>query len=214
MSLENSQTTTATAAKRRRRKTKDIRLSILEAAAAEFGSRGYAGATTAAIARRSGVAENQIFRHFNSKVDLFRKSVFDPLNEKFEAFNVTQLRSAISGKESQVTERYIKALSQFIAGQKRELLALVRSNADELGEASGIGKMGALGAFFQIGHAMMTAKRGPGVKMDARIVNRVSFATVLACVLFGDWLFPDELGKREMSSVLSKFITHGLDGLS
>jgi AcrR family transcriptional regulator len=214
MPLQRLQIKADTAAKRHRRRTKDIRASILEAAAAEFGSRGYAGATTAAIAKRSGVAENQIFRHFNSKADLFRKSVFDPLNEKFEAFNVTQLRKAINGKESQITERYIRALSQFIAEQKRELLALVRSNADELGEASGIGKMGALGAFFQISHAMLTAKRGPNFKMDPRLVNRVSFATVLACVMFGDWLFPDELGKGEISSVLSDFIMHGLDGLS
>src|ERR1700742_1310640 len=185
MPLESSQKSSHAPAKRRRRSTGDIRQFILEAAAEEFGSRGFAGATTAEIAKRSGVAENQIFRHFNSKADLFRKSVFDPLNEKFEAFNVAQLRTAISGKESQITQRYIRALSQFIAEQKRELLALVRSNAEELGEASDIGKMGALGAFFQIGHAMLTAKRGPNFKMDPRVVNRVSFATVLACVMFG-----------------------------
>lgn len=202
------------APQRRRRRTSDIRLAILDAAAAEFSSRGYAGATTAAIAKRSCVAENQIFRHFISKAELFKKSVFDPLNEKFEAFNVVQLHTAINGQEPEITERYITALSAFIREQKRELLALVRSNADELGEASDIGKMGALGAFFQIGHAMLTAKRGAHFRADPRVVNRVSFATVLACVMFGDWLFPEDVDKGEISPAVSEFIMHGLNGLT
>jgi AcrR family transcriptional regulator len=200
-------------AKRRRRRSTDIRVSILEAAATEFGSRGYSGATTAAIAKRSGVAENQIFRHFNSKAELFRKSVFDPLNEKFETFNVVQLRNAINGEEPGLTENYLAALSRFMNEQKQALLALARSNAEELGDSSGIGKMGALGSFFQIGHAMLTAKRGTDLKLDPRAINRVAFATVLACVLFGDWLFPDDLEDGEIRHVLSEFIMHGLDAL-
>lgn len=202
-----------TLAKRRRRRSTDIRLSILEAAAAEFGARGYAGATTAAIAKRSGVAENQIFRHFNSKAELFKKSVFDPLNEKFEAFNLVQLHNAINGNETEITEKYIGALSRFMTEQKQALLALARSNADELGDSSGIGKMGALGAFFQLSQAMLTAKRGAGNGLDPRLINRVSFATVLACVMFGDWLFPEDLAGNEIAHVLSEFIMHGLDAL-
>jgi AcrR family transcriptional regulator len=198
---------------RRRRRSSDIRVSILGAAAAEFGERGYAGATTAAIAKRSGVAENQIFRHFNSKAELFKKSVFDPLNERFEAFNVVQLRNAINGQEPEITEKYIAALSRFMTEQKEALLALARSNADELGESSGIGKMGALGSFFQMGHAMLTAKRGTDLKLDPRVINRVSFATVLACVLFSDWLFPDELSGQDIDHALSEYIMHGLDAL-
>jgi AcrR family transcriptional regulator len=201
-------------AKRSRRRTSYIQLSILDAAADEFSERGYAGATTAAIAKRSDVAENQIFRHFDSKAKLFRKSVFDPLNEKFEAFIFSQMQSAINGEEPEITERYIRALSRFIAEQKRELLALLRSNAGELGHASDIAKMGALGSFFQIGHAMLTAKPGTGSELNPRVMNRVAFASVLACVMFGDWLFPEDLGRDEINHVLSEFILHGLDALS
>ena len=201
-------------AKRRRRRTTDIRSSILEAAAEEFGAWGYAGATTAAIAKRSGVAENQIFRHFNSKAELFRKAVFDPLNERFETFNIGQLQTSIIGSEPEITEKYILTLSQFIGEQKREFLALIRSNTEELGEAAGLGKMVALDAYFSISLAMLTTKRGAAFKMDPKVVNRVSFAAVLACIMFGDWLFPDDMNKEDVIPVLSKFIMYGLNGLS
>ena len=199
--------------KRRRRRTGDIRLSILDAAAAEFGARGYAGATTAAIAKRSGVAENQIFRHFTSKAELFRSAVFDPLNQRFEAFNIGQLQGPTDGSEPEITQRYIAALSRFIGEQKREFLALIRSNTEEMGEAAGLGKMGALGAFFEISQAMLTSKRGAGMTIDPGVLNRVSFAAVLGCIMFGDWLFPEDMGQEQVIPVLSNFIMYGLDGV-
>jgi AcrR family transcriptional regulator len=200
-------------ARRRRRKTSDIRASILEAAATEFSARGYSGATTAAIAKRSGVAENQIFRHFTSKADLFKASIFDPLNEKFAAFNITHFQNVISGKEPETADFHIRTLCQFITGQKRELLALVRSNADDLGDTTAIGKINALAVYFQVGDVMLHAKRGPDFKNDPQIVNRISFATIFASIMFGEWLFPKPLDDDALSAVLTEYVMHGLDSL-
>lgn len=44
---------------------------LLDAAAAVFTERGYAGATTKEIARRAGVSEGTIYRHFADKRELF-----------------------------------------------------------------------------------------------------------------------------------------------
>ncbi len=44
---------------------------LLDVAASLFASRGYAGATTAQIAKEAGVTEPIIYRHFKSKRDLF-----------------------------------------------------------------------------------------------------------------------------------------------
>jgi len=44
---------------------------LLDVAARLFSSRGYAGATTAQIAREAGITEPIIYRHFKSKRDLF-----------------------------------------------------------------------------------------------------------------------------------------------
>lgn len=44
---------------------------LLDTAASLFASKGYAGATTAELARAAGVTEPIIYRHFASKRDLF-----------------------------------------------------------------------------------------------------------------------------------------------
>jgi len=47
------------------------RAQLLDVAAELFSTRGYAGATTAQIAKEAGITEPIIYRHFKSKRDLF-----------------------------------------------------------------------------------------------------------------------------------------------
>lgn len=49
----------------------DRRRRILDAALKEFAARGYAAASTNAIAQEAGVAKGLVFHHFNSKEELF-----------------------------------------------------------------------------------------------------------------------------------------------
>lgn len=49
----------------------DTRARIVAEAGTLFAERGYSDTTTAEIARRAGVAEGTIYRHFKSKDDLF-----------------------------------------------------------------------------------------------------------------------------------------------
>jgi AcrR family transcriptional regulator len=59
---------------------------VLHAARTEFGSAGYAAATTEAIARRVGVSQPYLFRLFPSKKAIFLATVddcFDRLEELF-----------------------------------------------------------------------------------------------------------------------------------
>jgi AcrR family transcriptional regulator len=49
---------------------------IIEAAVALIGERGIDGATTAEIARRTGVTEKTLFRYFPSKKDLVKRALF------------------------------------------------------------------------------------------------------------------------------------------
>lgn len=44
---------------------------ILDAAAIEFGERGYLGATTAAVAQRAGISKTLVHKYFQSKEDLY-----------------------------------------------------------------------------------------------------------------------------------------------
>lgn len=53
---------------------------ILETARALFAERGFDGATIGAIARLAGIAEGTIYRHFESKEDLFISCLMPALN--------------------------------------------------------------------------------------------------------------------------------------
>src|SRR5437899_12226956 len=71
---------------RRRRSTDEVRRRILDAAAAMFAEQGFDGATTREIARRAGVAEPLVFRHFGSKAGLLEGVVVAPLTDFVEEF--------------------------------------------------------------------------------------------------------------------------------
>lgn len=53
------------------KRVQETRLRILQAASEEFSALGYNGATTRAIAARAGTSELTLFRHFQSKRNLF-----------------------------------------------------------------------------------------------------------------------------------------------
>src|SRR5687768_3693056 len=77
--------------RRKRRSPEQLTNKILHAAAEEFKRLGYGGATTAGIARRADVTEAQLFRYFSSKAQLFRESIFEPLDEQLHAFTNVHL---------------------------------------------------------------------------------------------------------------------------
>ncbi|MFC0189350.1 TetR/AcrR family transcriptional regulator [Fictibacillus aquaticus] len=62
----------------------DKQVKILEAATEIFAERGYAATSTNEIARRAGVAEGTIFRHYKTKKDLLL-SIVTPTMIKFVA---------------------------------------------------------------------------------------------------------------------------------
>jgi AcrR family transcriptional regulator len=60
---------------RRRLSGVDRRERLLETAAGEFACNGLRGTTTAALAKRAGISEPVLYRHFESKDRLFRETV-------------------------------------------------------------------------------------------------------------------------------------------
>jgi len=55
--------------------TKDTKEKILDAGLSLFSKKGYLGATTKEIAKKAGVAELTLFRHFSSKERLFEEMI-------------------------------------------------------------------------------------------------------------------------------------------
>lgn len=199
--------------RRKRRTPEEVRDRVIEAAGEAFERFGYSGATTAEIARRAEVTEAQIFRYFDSKSQLFEAAVFEPLNRSFAEFNARMLSAggAADGVR-EGTPGYITALQEFMDRNSKGLMTLVMARAYEkaAGAERSIGDD--LREYFEIGAAAMSKRLDDAPRVPPELMVRVSFAAVLGCALFRDWLFPTGLASDE--AIRQATIAFVLDGIN
>jgi AcrR family transcriptional regulator len=74
-----------TPVKQKRLSGTERRQKIVEAARAVFMEQGYSGARTKEIADRAGVTEAFLYRHFESKDDMYAAAVLDPIREGIQS---------------------------------------------------------------------------------------------------------------------------------
>jgi AcrR family transcriptional regulator len=197
-------------AKRTRRSRDDILNRIVKAAREEFNRSGFAGATTAAIARKAEVTEAQLFRCFGSKANLFRESIFKPVDQHFLRFinqHMPEIRNAPS--TAQMTDLYATELQRFIRENSGMLASLVMAQTYDSGaEPPGINS---LHTYFDRGASMMAQRLQDRARVDPRLTVRVVFGAVLASVMFKDWLFPTDLASdEEITTAVNDFIKEGI----
>lgn len=101
---------------------------ILQAAAEMFAEKGYAATSTSEIAKKAGVAEGTIFRHYKTKKDLLTEIVA-PIITKFAApFFMTQFVKDIFKEDyesfEKLTETVIRNRLEF-ARKNRVLLKIL-----------------------------------------------------------------------------------------
>ena len=204
--------TKATRQRRRRRSREEIVDRLLEAAGSEFERNGYAGAKTAVIARKAGVAEPLIFNHFGSKARLFHDSIFKPLDRHFVQFCAAHLVDAGDAKGLREGSRqYIRELQQFIRRHSRMLRSVVAAQMYASDKVKDLRQIEGLHDYFSRAAARAMKRLSAKPRIDPRLMTRVSFAAILACIIFKDWLFPDGLaGEDEISDAISGFVMDGL----
>lgn len=200
------------ATKRPRRSSDDVLNRIVQAATEEFKRQGYSGATTASIARKAEVTEAQLFRCFGSKANLFRETVFKPLDQhimEFSARHIPDLGRAEVSKE--MTQAYTSELQRFIAGHSRMLMSLVVAQTYGSEMPHGVGEIDSLGMFFDHGAAMMQKRLKGKAKIDPRLMVRLAFVAVLGSVMFRDWIFPRGLASdSELEAAINTFVMEGI----
>jgi len=186
---------------------------IIRAAADEFKASGFTGATTATIARNADVTEAQLFRYFASKAELFRESVFKPLNQHFLDFHSSGLSDAAEAEtRGDKSRRYISELQQFLSEHSKMLMSLVVAQTYAPGSTDGVNEIDSLSTYFERGATMMTSRMATTPKVDPKLMVRVSFAAVLACILFKDWIFPRGLASdEEISAAIKDFVMDGIN---
>ena len=106
---------------------------ILSAATREFADHGYAGATTAGIARRAGVTQPLVHHHFGSKRGLWNAV----LEKLFQDLNETLSKVVAETSSSTRAIRLEKLLRAFVifGGQRPELGRLIRTESSAGGDA-------------------------------------------------------------------------------
>lgn len=200
-------------ARRSRRSTGEIIDRILEAAGNEFEHRGYVGAKTAAIARKASVAEALIFSNFGSKAKLFNDSVFKPLDRHLREFCAAHLVApgdADGLREG--TRQYILELRQFIGRHSRMFKSLVAAQMYASDNVQSLSQVEGLNDFFSRATELASKRLVSRPRIDPKLLTRVSFATILACVLFKDWLLPDGLASEsEITAAINDFVVDGLN---
>lgn len=206
-------------ARRKRRSPRSpeaIRELLLRAARDEFTQSGYRGTTTAEIARKADVTEALLFKYFGSKSNLCREAVLEPLKLSYAKFTEKFLAD-IAGIEDR-NERasiYIKSLQQWIYEQSQLLtvVAVLEAYAKEnIGVDSGLDW---LNPYFDIGADIIAARADRNPKVDPALMSRISFAGVLACVMFDSWLFAaTPAGRDEIVDAIGDFLIGGIHASS
>jgi AcrR family transcriptional regulator len=211
---DSSRARTTRAPKRRqRRSSEEIIDRLIQAACDEFEHNGYAGAKTAAIARKAGVAEALIFSNFGSKAKLFQDAIFKPLNRLFLDFHSTH---GVDTTDRQAMEKgarqYIEELQEFIERHSRMLMSLFVAQLYAPDNLGGLSHIQGLHDYFSRATAMATDRLVEPPRIPPRLIARVSFATILACIIFRDLLFPKGLATRdEIRAAISDFLMDGLN---
>lgn len=104
------------------------RQQLLDAAAAVFSERGYARATTKAIAGAAGVSEGTIYRHFADKKELFRAVFADRNASNFDA--ITELPELAGTKTVRENLRFLIRAIEDVEANVAPLQAAMSSDAE------------------------------------------------------------------------------------
>ena len=196
-------------AKRTRRSREDILSRIVQAAREEFQHNGFTGATTANIARKAEVTEAQLFRCFGSKSNLFRETIFKPVDQHFVQFlnqHMPQIRKSAS--VAAMTDLYATELQRFIRENSGVLASLVVAQTYESDVARPA--IGSLHTYFDRCAVLMGERLKGRTKIDPRLTVRVVFGAVLASVMFKDWIFPPGLATdADITAAVNDFIKEG-----
>ena len=103
-------------------RSQDTRLAMLKSALEAFSQRGYLGATTKEIANAAGISEMTLFRHFETKQQLFEAVlatfVFQPSFEKLSA--------DLSGDLNEVLDRFASRFLEMLKKNKQIITILMQ----------------------------------------------------------------------------------------
>jgi AcrR family transcriptional regulator len=204
-------TTKKSPAKRRSRE--EVVERLRGAACKEFGNNGYSRAKTAAIAQSAGVSETLLFKYFGSKAGLFNETIFNPIELHFEDFSRRTQAEFSSGARSDIGKRYVREMQEFFRMHSESLMTLIMLKAFGAEEVQGIDKLSSLHRYLANTSEIARTRIAGQPRIDPKLVACISFATILSCELFRDWLFPEGWGTEEdIHDAVAEFVFCAMEG--
>ncbi|MDV7241854.1 MULTISPECIES: TetR/AcrR family transcriptional regulator [Rhodococcus] len=197
-----------TSANRKRRSSTEVRRLITEAASADFLENGFDRTTIRSVARRAQVTESTVFRHFETKAELFRATAAAPLIAFVEDF-ARSLDVNPQQDPRDVTLRFAHGLYSLCSTNRQILISLAA------GGSGGSSIEGApllspcLQALVDVVHRYMEGT-GYEAASDIRTTVRLTVALILGTSLAGKALFPAEIAESEIPPALADFILFGV----
>ena len=107
--------------------------------------------------------------------------------------------------------RYINELQDFMGEHSRMLMSLIVAQSYSQTAAESLTDIEGLKAYFEQGRATMESRIKEQAKVRPELMVRVSFAAVLASVMFKDWLFPPGMADdEEIRRAIADFTIDGI----
>lgn len=202
--------------KRIRRSSETVHALILSSARQLFSERGYR-ASTRDIAQLAGVTETLIFRRFGSKARLFETVLSEFLIEFYEAFDQQHVATDADDEEflAYRSAFFVRQLFRKV-GENRQLIFAYLSALEFEPDLRDMRHSDGLKDYFERAERHLK-RRYALLKIEPRLppamTARLAFTTIVASVLFRNWVFDDrEMARAGFADDLGSFVSRDFPG--
>lgn len=177
-----------------RRPGTEVRQLILDAAAEEFGTHGYAEASIRRLARNASVSMSVVYRHFPTKADLFRETTLAPFLDFLHEFTSKwQSQVDTPWEDFDLLSAYMRDLHDSFQRHENALIGLLivsrEANPELIEEIrSSVSKVF---ESFQVISSTETSRRPQFEAATIAKILQITMGTVLGVSLTRSW-FPED----------------------
>jgi AcrR family transcriptional regulator len=199
-----------------RRSSRVVRALLLDAAATEFSLHGYRDTTLQDIANRADLNVSAVYRHFDSKSDLFRQAACQPFLEFLDEFSRTwnqqrtdpwdemKLMTAYAAELYDNMRKHRKLLIEVTAARDHLDPAVI----EEIRTASSrmFLELRAIGEQEAVLRKFFSAE---GIELTVRLITGM----ITALAVFDDWLlptFPRPISREALIEEIARLSLWGL----
>jgi AcrR family transcriptional regulator len=196
-------------------KLTDKQKKILIAAIESFAEKGYASTSTSEIAKKAGVAEGTIFRHYKTKKDLLMSIVAPMMTKLIGPFIVNDFDRVLNRQYDRV-EDFLRATIENRREVLKKLLPVIKIMLQEIPFQPDLKEqfieLIAKNIFDRVSNIIKNfQEKGQLIDMPPEHIARLAITSILGYLVTRYVLFPDNQWDDELETERTvQFIMHGL----